>query len=85
MVKEEIKDLISKLKAYEDISDESQYDVVYHGETNNPFKDIGFIEKITFDINKRFLIGYGNNKIFMMNLKNPAQNIIYQNNDRMDL
>lgn len=83
VVKEEIKDFISKLKALEDITDESQYDVVFHGEHNNPFKDIGFIEKITFDTNKRFLIGYGNNKIFMMNLKNPAQSVIYQNNDRI--
>ena len=57
--------------------------MVYYGELNNPFKDIGFIEKITFDANKRFLIGYGDNKIFVMNLKNPAQSVIYQNNDRI--
>lgn len=72
VVKEEIKDFIGKLKALEDNTNEQQYDVVFHGEEGNPYKDIRFIEKITFDVNKRFLIGYGDNKIFLMNMKNPA-------------
>ena len=67
----------------DDPTDDSQYDVIFRGEIGEPFKDIGFVEKITFDTNKRFLIGYGNNKIFVLDIKNPAQSVIYQNNDRV--
>jgi hypothetical protein len=79
VMKTEIKDFLGKLKKLE--NDEGKYDVVYQG-TEGAFNDISFIEKISFDRNKRFLVGYGNNKIFVLNFKNPQNSVIYQNNER---
>lgn len=31
-------------------------------------RDISFIKKIKFDVNKRYLIGFGDNKVFLLNL-----------------
>ena len=34
----------------------------------NPENDISFIRKMKFDVNKRYLVGWGDNKIFILNL-----------------
>ena len=46
------------------------------------YRDISFIENIKFDINKRYLVGYGGNKVFILNLKTKNHEI-FENNNRL--
>ena len=37
--------------------------------------DLSFIKTLEFDINNRFLIGYGTNKFFLLNLKSSQGDV----------
>jgi WD40 repeat protein len=45
-------------------------------------KDISFIRKMKFDVNKRYLVGWGDNKVFILNLATKEHEII-KNNSRI--
>ena len=67
-----IQNFMLKLQDLESPETSSKYDVVYQG-FEDTYKDIGFIEHITFDQNKRFMIGYGQSRVFLLNFENPSK------------
>jgi hypothetical protein len=44
--------------------------------------DISFIRRMKFDVNKRYLVGWGDNKVFILNLA-TKEHVIIKNNSRI--
>lgn len=64
---DEIDSFIDMLKSLEDPEHDDQYFVDYSGPANR--QDLSFIEKIKFDTGKKFLIGWGQTQVFIMNME----------------
>ena len=56
-------------------SNKSKYLVEYDGK----HQDLSFIEKLEFDQNKRFFIGFGNYCIFILNMQSRAGKVVLIN------
>jgi hypothetical protein len=44
--------------------------------SNESSNDISLIKKMKFDVNKRYLVGWGDNKVFILNLATKENQII---------
>jgi hypothetical protein len=64
---DDIDNFVDMLKSLEDTEHDDQYFVDFNGPKNN--LDLSFIEKIKFDTGKKYLIGWGQTKVFIMNME----------------
>jgi hypothetical protein len=74
----QIKELIGRVKSFPD--NEGDLDFV----ANVAEVDLRFVKKIKFDTNNRFLVGFGENKIFVLNLKTKEHEILENNSRRYE-
>ena len=77
---DEIDNFVEMLRSLEDVEHDDQYFVDFNGPRNQ--LDLSFIEKIKFDTGKKFLIGWGGTKIFIMNMETNTGEV-KQINDRL--
>jgi hypothetical protein len=62
-----IDNLVEMLKSLEDIEDDDEYFVDYRAKDYG--QDLSFIENIKFDTGRKFLVGWGGTKIFLLNME----------------
>ena len=71
---DDIDHFVDNLKSLEDTEHDAQYFVDYNGPAHG--LDISFIEKIKFDMGKKFLIGWGGTQIFIMNMDTKVGEVV---------
>jgi hypothetical protein len=63
---DQIEELVEQLRSLESPEEQDEYHVNYDGRRHG--QDLSFIEHIKFDTGKKFIIGWGGTKIFLLNL-----------------
>ena len=77
---DDIENFVDMLKTLEGDDNAETYFVNYCGLDHG--YDLSFIEKISFDIGKKFVIGWGGTQVFLMNLE-IGQGEVIEINERM--
>jgi len=74
----QIKELIGRVKSFPD----NEGDLEFVADVAKC--DLRFVKKIKFDTNNRFLVGFGGNKIFVLNLITKDYEILENNSRRYE-